>query len=119
MTETPERSFIGIAYGGYDGVLQAVDLCGDVKQGRLILTAGGREIVCTLHNLSSDELKSALDVRVMAYGRAYYDGSSGLPMHFDVIKTEPISIREIADLSRWGDTFAISETEWMILQLRS
>ena len=106
----PERSFSGIAYGSFDGVLKAVDLRGEVKQGKLILTAGSREIESTLNNLSGDELRTALDTRVMAYGRAHYDGSSGLPVRLDITKADPVGIRDVADLSRWGGAFAIPES---------
>jgi hypothetical protein len=106
----PERGFTGFAYGSFDGVLKAVDLRGEVKQGKLILTAGGKEIECTLNNLSSDELRIALDTRVMAYGRAHYDGTSGLPVRLDIAKADPVGTSHVADLSRWGGAFAIPES---------
>lgn len=110
LAPEPERSFSGIAYGSFDGVLKAVDLRGEVKTGKLILTAGGREIECTLNNLNSDERRAALDSRVMAYGRAHYDGSLGLPVRLDITKADPVAVREFADLTRWGGAFAIPES---------
>lgn len=114
VAEIAERSFSGIAYGSYDGVLKAVDLRGDVKKGKLVLTAGGREIECTLNALTTPELQTALDSRVMAYGRAHYEKSSGLPVRLDVTKAEPV-VAQPSNLAGWKGAFKIPDggtEEW-------
>lgn len=111
VAPNPERKFTGIAFGSFDGVLKAVDLRGEVKQGKLILTAGGREIECTLNALTRAELQAALDSRVMAFGRAHYDQSSGLPVRLDLTKAELIPSCEGADLGKWKGAFNIPESQ--------
>ena len=48
--------FKGIAYGSFDGMLKLVDLRGDVRRAVLILTAGGKEIDCTVNALTLEGL---------------------------------------------------------------
>jgi hypothetical protein len=47
----------------------------------------------------------------MAYGRAHYDQSSGLPVRLDVTKAEPIIEYEGADLRKWKGAFKIPEPQ--------
>jgi hypothetical protein len=106
----PEKSYEGIAYGSYDGTLKEVDLRGEIKTGKLILTAG-IEIDCTLNSLTPEELERALDRRVTAYGRALYQKSSGLPVRLEITKAERIPEPETANFGRWRGAFRIPEAE--------
>lgn len=107
----PERGFTGIAYGSFDGTLLEVDSRGNVPRGKLILTAGGREVDCTLNALKTPERQAALESRVIAYGRAHYDGSSGLPVRLEVTKVDPVIAQLGADLAQWKGAFRIPENQ--------
>ena len=105
------HGFKGIAYGSFDGVLKVVDLRGDIRRAVLILTAGGKQIECTVNALTVDALKTALDSRVVVYGRAHYGGSSGLPDRLDVTSASPVHAPQGAHLTRWRGAFNIPESD--------
>ena len=88
--------FKGVAFASFDGVLKMVDLLGETKKAVLVLTAGGKQIDCGVDSLSVEQLRAALDRRVMAYGRAHYGPDSGMPKRLDVTKAEPVRAREEA-----------------------
>ena len=105
----PMRSrFSGVAFSYFDGVLKLVDLLGETQKAVLVLTAGGKQIECGVDKLSVDQLRAALDRRVVAYGRAHYGPSSGLPERLDVTKAEPVRPLADADLARWRGAFDLS-----------
>ncbi len=100
----PNR-FSGIAFGYFEGILKLVDLRGDLWKGALILSAGGKQVECTVGALSDEELGKVLNRRVAVYGKAHYDGSSGLPERIEVSSAKPLPDRATATLSRWRGAF--------------
>ncbi len=108
LTRPGRVRFSGEAYAYFDGVLKLVDLLGETQKAVLVLTAGGKQIDCGVDNLSVDQLRAALDRRVVAYGRAHYGPSSGIPERLEVTKAEPVRGFAEADLARWRGSFDLS-----------
>ena len=98
----------GVAIASFDGVLKLVNLLGQTQRAVLVLTAGGRQIDCGVDSLSVDQLRAALNRRVMAYGRAHYSSDCGLPHRLEVTKADPVKSFEEADLARWRGSFDMS-----------
>lgn len=101
------EGFAGVALASFDGVLKAVDLRGITQKAALVLTAGGKQIECVVNTLAVSKLRDALDRRVIAFGRAHYEGASGLPIRLDVRDIRVLPERANADLARWRGQFRI------------
>jgi hypothetical protein len=102
----------GAADGSFDGTVKAADLRGALPQIILVLTAGGVEIDCICRVEDIESIRSALDRRARVYGRAIYDGSSGLPRRIEVRKIE--AVNGAPDFTRWKGAFQPfdMESEW-------
>lgn len=107
LSETDRAGFSGVAFVSLDGVLKAVDLRGVTQKAALVLTAGGKQIECVVNTLAVSKLRDALDRRVTVYGRAHYEGASGLPTRLDVRDVRIFPERTDADLARWRGHFRI------------
>ena len=89
--DAPPRYFSGTSYETYDGILQVVDLRGLFPEGKLVLSAGGREISCVVPQAELETLRQGLGRRVLLSGKARHDGRSMLPTRIDVVSIKPIS----------------------------
>ncbi|WP_158930007.1 hypothetical protein [Acidisphaera sp. S103] len=103
--------FTGVAYGSFDGKLEEVDLRGDLWKGILVLSAGGKQIECTVSALEMPDIRLALKRRVVAYGRAHYGGASGLPERLEIISVKPVKSQGEGNLARWRGAFDIPEPD--------
>jgi hypothetical protein len=106
--QTATARFRGTAFGSFDGVLELADFRGRIWKGALKLTAGNKEIECTIDALAVPEIKDALKCRVVAYGLAHYNGRSGLPDRLEVISAKPIPAPDASDLGRWRGAFELA-----------
>ena len=93
------RNFEGIAIGMFDGIIQEMDARGSLVRGKIILTAGGREIDCVFRRDDIETLRASFDKHARIEAIAHYDGISLLPVRLDVrgikvVKTNP-------DLIKW------------------
>ena len=109
--EESVKLFTGIAFGSFDGTLEMIDIRGDMRKAVLTLTAGSRSIECVVSSLTVAQLKDALGSRVTVYGRAHYDGHSGLPVRVDVTDAKPLRPAADANLGRWQGAFCIPQPE--------
>jgi hypothetical protein len=109
--QTATVRFRGTAFGSFDGVLELADFRGRIWKGALKLTAGNKEIECTIDALAVPEIKGALKCRVVAYGLAHYNGRSGLPDRLDVVSAKPIPAPDVSDLGRWRGAFELTADE--------
>ncbi len=108
----PEQWFRGFAEGTFDGKIMEVDLRGALPQVKLVLTSGGQEVDCICRGLELKEITEVLTKRVTMSGRAFYDGSGGLPRRIDA--TSVSLVKPDADFARWGGSFDYFESpEWM------
>lgn len=107
--EVDKPLFAGSAFGTFDGVLKEVDLRGSVARARLVLTAGGIEIDCVCNSITVENLREALDRRVVVTAQAIYDGESRLPKRLDLTKIQ--LIRGSGNLSRWTGAFEIPDRD--------
>jgi hypothetical protein len=104
MIDMPQRDWYkGVAFGSFDGEVKAADLRGALPQITLIMTAGGAEIDCVCRAENIEEIRAALNKRARIYGRAIYDGKSGLPTRIEVSKITVVSGSR--DLTRWKGSF--------------
>ncbi len=103
--------FVGVAYGSFEGRLEEVDLRGELWKGVLVLSAGGKQIVCTVSALEMPEIRLALKRRVLAYGRAHYGASSGLPERLEITSIQPVKSASNANLGRWRGAFDIPDSD--------
>lgn len=110
-SRAPAARFKGVAFGYFDGVLKLVDLRGDMWRGILILTAGGKQIECTVASLTVEQLRDVLDRRAMIYGKAHYGSGSRLPERLEVTSARRLQDRSAAHLSRWRGAFDLSGAE--------
>jgi hypothetical protein len=106
---TRREWFRGVATGSFDGEIKEADLRGALPQIKLILTAGGAEIDCVCRSDNIEDIRATLDRRARVYGRAIYDGSSGLPRRIEVSKIAVVSGSR--DLTRWKGAFKPFEIE--------
>jgi hypothetical protein len=99
--ETAPKYFIGTAYTGFDGVLKELDARGQLLRGKLILTAGGKEIDCIFdrQEIPIEKLRIVFDSRARIEGLASYSGDSPLPERVRVKQVAPIKVG--ADLLKW------------------
>lgn len=93
----------GAVLGSFDGKLEFVDLRGALPQIKLTLSAGGKQIDCICRREDIDTDRPALDRRVRVFGKAIYDGSSGLPRRVEV--TDIKVLPEPGDFTRWRGSF--------------
>lgn len=103
----------GAAEGSFDGTVKLADLRGALPQITLVLTAGGAEIECICRANDIEAIRIALDRRARVYGRAIYDGKSGLPRRVEVRKIEVLD--ENRDFTRWKGAFEPFEidSDWL------
>ena len=98
--DRPERRYFeGVAYETFDGVIKEIDARGTLVRGKLILTAGGKEIDCVFNSIDIPSLRQNFNRRVRAEGIVHYNGQSLLPTRMDVKRIHPA--KEDADLIRW------------------
>ncbi len=97
--DEPESHFEGVAFGAFDGVLKELDSRGTLVRGKLILTAGGKELECIFNKDDIPVLRENFERRARIEGVAHYDGENLLPVRLDVKKIAPIS--QEGDLARW------------------
>jgi hypothetical protein len=98
-----EGYFKGLSFGSFDGILREIDARGAFVRGKLILTAGGKEIDCVF---KQDEIPLAVrsfDKRTRIEALAHYDGECPLPVRLDVKHIYPTKID--ADLIKWKGVF--------------
>jgi hypothetical protein len=93
----------GSVFGSFDGEVRVVDTRGELPEIKLILSAGRQEIDCVCRADHIDQIRKSINKRIRIFGRAIYDGSSGLPRRVEVNNIEPVS--EGADFSKWKGAF--------------
>jgi hypothetical protein len=89
----------GVSYTSLDGVLKEVDARGLLVRGKLILTAGGKEIDCVFRQDDIPRVRETFNLRARVEGIAHYSGESPLPERLDIKNITPIS--DASDLTRW------------------
>jgi hypothetical protein len=104
IEEESERHFEGIAHGVFDGVLKELDSRGVLVRGKLILTAGGKEIDCIFKRDDIPILRENFERRARVEAVAHYDGENVLPARLDVKRITPINTNH--DLGRWRGALA-------------
>jgi hypothetical protein len=103
--------FKGTAFGSFDGTVKAADLRGALPQIKLVLSAGDKQLDCVFGADDIEQIRTTLNKRVRVYGKAIYDGRSGLPRRVEANRIEPI--QPGADLSSWKGSFEpFSPSEW-------
>jgi hypothetical protein len=93
----------GATFTEFDGVVEAVDIRGDIPKLILTLSAGRKQINCTWYDISPNELGQRLNVRSWVRGKAYYSGKSGLPSLLEI--KDAVPIRQNVDFSKWHKSF--------------
>jgi hypothetical protein len=101
VTERP-KYHIGLGYTSFDGVLKEIDTRGSLFRGKLILTAGGKEIDCVFREEDIPQVKQQFHLRARIEGMAHYDGESPLPERLDIKLITPIGD---GDLTKWRGAF--------------
>lgn len=86
----PAQYFRGVALETYDGVMKLVDIRGLFPEGKLTLSAGGKEISCVVQAKDVELLRHGFGRRARVTGRAQYDGRSFFPDRIDVVNIELI-----------------------------
>jgi hypothetical protein len=97
--EEREIGFRGVSYGTFDGVVREMDSRGALFRGKLILTAGGKELDCIFRREDIPNLRRNFEKRARVVAVAHYDGECPLPTRLDVRNIQPID--ESPDLGRW------------------
>jgi hypothetical protein len=106
--EIQERYFTGLAFGTFDGVLKEVDARGTLVRGKLILTAGGKELDCVIRKDDIPQVRETFDLRARVEGLAHYDGDYPLPGRLDVKRITLVD--KDADLTKWKGAFVRTST---------
>lgn len=101
--------FSGVENGAFDGSIKLVDTRGDINRGKIILTAGGKEVDCIFSKEMLPIIKESISQRVSVFGMAYYSPSSLLPDRIEIKSID--SIKMDADLTRWKSSFDLSGIE--------
>lgn len=102
--------FRGVVIGSFDGALEYVDARGSLPQIKLTLSAGSNLIDCVCRAEDLDAIGGALGHRVRVFGRAIYDGATGLPRRVEVTKIEPV---KTGDITRWKGAFeSFAPLDW-------
>ena len=83
--------FNGAVHATFDGVLDYVDVRGQLPQIKLTLSAGGKEIDCICRRDDIEFLGESLHQRVRVTGRAIYSGTTPLPIRVEVSSVEIIA----------------------------
>lgn len=104
VAEEPERHFEGVAIGVFDGVLKELDSRGILVRGKLILTAGGREVECIFQRDDIPTLRESFERRARVEAMAHYNGIDLLPVRLDVKRIDQVS--RDADLGKWRGALA-------------
>jgi len=104
VADNVERHFEGASIGVFDGVLKELDSRGILVRGKLILTAGGREVECIFKRDDIPTLRENFERRARVEAMAHYDGIDLLPVRLDVKRIEPIGVN--TDLARWRGALA-------------
>ena len=99
-----QHPFKGLAIAAFDGILREIDSRGSTVRGKLVLTAGGRELDCLFRREDIPALRQHFDCRARVEGMAHYDGVSLLPGWLEVRRIEPFLTD--TDLSRWRGALA-------------
>jgi hypothetical protein len=95
-----ERFFEGVAIETFDGIVKQIDARhGTLVRGKLVLTAGGKEIDCIFRSVDMPVLRESFDRRARVTAAAHYDGESQLPLRLDVRAIT--LVQEGKDISRW------------------
>lgn len=100
-------SFQGIAIGVFDGILKELDARGLLVRGKLVLTAGGKEIDCIFNRSDIPSLRENFERRARVEGIAHYDGEQSLPVRLDVRNIIPVN--ETPNLIRWRGALSLRE----------
>ena len=95
--------YAGTTLGSFDGVLKEVDLRGKPARAKLITSIGGKELNCTCNFVTVDNLREALDKRVIVSALAHYDGTDRLPKRIDIKKIQ--ILENEGTLERWKGAF--------------
>jgi hypothetical protein len=95
--------FKGVTNGSFDGTILEVDLRGSLPECKLVLAAGSQEIDCVCRADDIEQIRAALNHRVQIYGRAIYDGKSGLPRRIEVTSME--TLKGAGNLQAWKGAF--------------
>lgn len=82
--------YLGTAFGSFDGVLLLLDSLAHSQRAVLVLTAGGKEIDCTITGVDDEEIRKAYKRRCVVKGLAHYGGGSGLPERLDIREIEVV-----------------------------
>ena len=96
--EQSPRYYAGVGYTSFDGVLKELDARGALVRGKLILTAGGKEIDCIFRQDDIPKIKESFNLRARVEGIAHYSGEAPLPERLDIKVLELIGQ---GDLTRW------------------
>lgn len=104
--------FKGSAQGTFVGDLLEVDFRGVLPLGKLILSAGGKEIDCVFRQEDVDKVRASTKERVRLSGLARYDGKMGIPRRIEVRNIVPT--KKDVDFSKWHGSFSpFEKTEWV------
>jgi len=95
----PEKYFEGIAFETLDGVVKELDARGALVRGKLVLTAGGKEIDCVFRGADIPILRESFNLRARVETIAHYDGESPLPVRLDVKRLTLVD--DTNSLLRW------------------
>ena len=116
QTLTSARTwFKGAVNGSFVGHLLEVDFRGALPQGKLILSAGGKELDCVFRDEDIEAIRSNARRRVRVEGIARYDGKSGLPRRIEVRTIKATRERAAVDFTKWKGSFSPFRThDWTV-----
>ncbi len=98
-----EVAFQGTTLSTFDGIVMELDARGFLMRGKLVLTAGGKEIDCIFRRDDVEKLKESFNKRARVVATAHFDGTGKLPNRLDVRAVNPV--KASADLGRWRGVF--------------
>jgi hypothetical protein len=93
----------------FDGSLEEMDIRGRIWRGKLVLTAGRKEIDCVVDGVELKELREKFGRRAFVRGTAYYDGIHPLPIRLHVKQLAVMSNGR--ELRYWRGAFNFPEEE--------
>ena len=99
-----KKYYEGIAFGVFDGVIKEIDSRGSLVKGKLIFTAGGKEVECIFRREDIPILRVNFDQRARVEAVAHYMSDGPLPVRLDVKNIEPVT--NSPDLGRWRGALA-------------
>lgn len=101
----------GVVHASFDGTVQATDWRGALPELKLTLTAGGKELDCVCREDHIELVRQSLQRRVRVYGRAIYDGKTGLPRRVEISDIQMIG--EPTDFTVWRGAMPNAEiADW-------